>query len=416
MTDTSPAAVTTESARVHYGWVVVAAGFAVMFLTYGVQYGFGLFFAALTAEFGWSRASLSGVFSLYAGTYSFMGLIAGRLTDRWGPERVVALGGLLLGLGLALSGTVRALAPLYATYFVAGLGMSTAYVPCSSTAVRWFTTRRGTAVGLVMAGAGVGVLVCPRLIALLIDRAGWRTAYLVLGAGLALALAGLSRLLVREPAARGLRPYGGAPREEGAAEPGSPGWPVRRAIRHRSFVTLAGVYLTAWIPVFLPTVHLVPLAQDLGLAPAVGALALSALGAGSLAGRLVMGAVSDLIGRRAALAVSLALQALSFVGLALPTGAPSLLLAAAVYGFAYGAVTSLMPAIVADFFGPAHAGSLVGLIFGIAGPTAALGPLLGGLVFDLTRSYAWAFGGAAALNVLALGLLALARPPDARGV
>ena len=129
-----------------------------------------------------------------------------------------------------------------------------------------------------------------------------------------------------------------------------------------------------------------------------------------------MGAVSDLIGRRAALAVSLALQALSFVGLALPTGAPSLLLAAALYGFAYGAVTALMPAIVADFFGPAHAGSLVGLIFGIAGPTAALGPLLGGLVFDLTRSYAWAFGGAAALNVLALGLLAFARPPDARRV
>ena len=75
-----------------------------------------------------------------------------------------------------------------------------------------------------------------------------------------------------------------------------------------------------------------------------------------------------------------------------------------------------MPAIVADFFGPAHAGSLVGLIFGIAGPTAALGPLLGGLVFDLTRSYAWAFGGAAALNVLALGLLAFARLPDARRV
>src|SRR5262245_10714711 len=175
----------------HYGWVVVAAGFAVMFLTYGVQYSFGLFFAALTTEFGWSRAALAGVFSLYAGTYSFTGLISGRLTDRWGPRRVVALGGLLLGLGA--SSTVRSLAPLYATYFVAGLGMSTAYVPCNSTAVRWFAARRGTAVGLVMAGAGVGVLVCPRLVALLIERAGWRGAYLTLGIVLALALAALSR-------------------------------------------------------------------------------------------------------------------------------------------------------------------------------------------------------------------------------
>jgi len=395
----------------HYGWVVVAAGFTVMFLAYGVQYSFGLFFAALTTEFGWSRAALAGVFSLYAGTYSFTGLITGRLTDRWGPQRVVALGGLLLGLGLGASSTVRSLAPLYATYFVAGLGMSTTYVPCSSTAVRWFTARRGTAVGLVMAGAGVGVLVCPRLIALLIDRVGWRATYLTLGAGLALALAGLSRLLVRDPAARGLRPYGGAPAGDRAAEPGGPSWPVRRALRHPSFLALAGVYTATWIPVFLPPVHLVPLAQDLGLSPAAGATALSFLGGGSLAGRLIMGAVSDRIGRRAALAISLALQVLAFVGLALPTGAPSLFAASGVYGFAYGAVTALMPAIIGDFFGPAHAGSLVGLIFGIAGPTSSLGPVLGGLVFDVTRSYAWAFGGAAVLNLLALGLLALARPP-----
>ena len=398
---------------VHYGWVVVAAGFTVMFLAYGVQYAFGLFFAALSAEFGWSRASLAGVFSLYAGTYSFLGLVAGRLTDRWGPRRVVAVGGVLLGLGLGLSGLVRALPPLYATYVVAAMGMSTAYVPCSSTAVRWFAARRGLAVGLVMAGAGVGVLVCPPLIALLIARLGWRAAYHVLGVVLAAALLGLSRLLLREPAARGLAPYGGVPRDSdsGSATAAPRNWPPSRVLRHPSFLALAGVYTASWIPVFLAPVHLVPLAQDLGLPPVVGATALSALGAGSLAGRVGMGAVSDRIGRRGALAVSLGLQVVSFVGLALPTGAASLLAAAALYGVAYGGVTALMPAIVADFFGPAHAGSLVGLIFGIAGPTSSLGPVMGGWIFDVTRSYAWAFGGAAALNLLALGLLAFARPP-----
>ncbi len=319
-------------------------------LAYGVQYAFGLFFAALSAEFGWSRASLAGVFSLYAGTYSFLGLVAGRLTDRWGPRRVVAVGGVLLGLGLGLSGLVRALPPLYATYVVAAMGMSTAYVPCSSTAVRWFAARRGLAVGLVMAGAGVGVLVCPPLIALLIERLGWRAAYHVLGLVLATGLIGLSRLLVREPAARGLTAYGGVARDRGngRAPAALPGWPPSRALRHPSFLALAGVYTATWIPVFLAPVHLVPLAQDLGLPPVVGAAALSALGAGSLAGRVGMGAVSDRIGRRGALAVSLGLQVVSFVGLALPTGAASLLAAAALYGVAYGGVTALMPAIVAD--------------------------------------------------------------------
>jgi MFS family permease len=95
---------------VHYGWIVVGAAFTVLFLTYGVQYAFGLFFIALTEEFGWSRASLSGVFSLYAAAYAFFGLFAGRLTDRWGPRAVVALGGGFLGLGL--SGGVQNLVPL----------------------------------------------------------------------------------------------------------------------------------------------------------------------------------------------------------------------------------------------------------------------------------------------------------------
>jgi MFS family permease len=397
-------------APLHYGWIIVATGFAIMFLTYGVQYSFGLFFTALSAEYGWSRASLSGVFSLYAGTYSFLGLVSGRLTDRWGPGRVVALGGVLLGSGLALSGTVHALAPLYATYLVAGLGMSTAYVPTSSTAVRWFTARRGLAVGLVMAGAGVGVLLLPPLIALAIERLGWRGAYLGIGTGVGLALLALSRLLVREPGGLGLAPYGGAGRAESGPAP-RPSWPAGAAVRHPAFLALAAVYTLSWIPVFLPPVHLAAQARDLGLSPVIGATTLSALGGGSLTGRVAMGALSDVIGRRGALALSLALQAGSFVGLALPTGAASLLGAAALYGFAYGAVTALMPAIVTDFFGPAHAGSLVGLIFGIAGPTSAIGPVLGGYLHDLTGSYTGAFGAAAAINAVACALLAAARPP-----
>jgi MFS transporter, OFA family, oxalate/formate antiporter len=398
---------------VHYGWTVVAAAFAVLFLAYGVQYAFGLFFTALTHEFGWSRASLSGVFSLYAAGYALLSLPAGRLTDRWGPRAVVALGGALLGLGLALSGAIRDLAALYATYFLAAMGMSTAYVPCNATVARWFEARRGLAVGLAMSGAGVGIFVCPPLVAMLLAHAGWRRAYFVLGVGLALALGLIACLLVRDPRDRGLRPYGAAPARAPAGVV-EDGWPVERAIRHRSFGLLLVVYAATWIPVFMPLVHLVPLARDLGLSPLIGATALSTLGAGSLAGRLGMGAVSDAIGRRPALAISLGLQALAFAGLAGATDVTALYAAAAVYGLAYGAVSTLMPALVADFYGPAHAGSLVGLCFGLAGPGSGLGPVLGGWLFDRTGTYAWAFGFGAALNVLALSLVLALRPPDRR--
>ena len=188
-------------------------------------------------------------------------------------------------------------------------------------------------------------------------------------------------------------------------------WSVRQIARHRSFALLVGVYTATWIPVFMPPVHLVPLARDLGLPSVVGATALSALGAGSLAGRLVMGGISDAIGRRPALMISLGLQTLSFVGLAGASGVAALLAAAATFGFAYGAVSALMPAVVTDFYGPAHAGSLVGLIFGLAGPAGGLGPVLAGWLFDTTGSYVAAFGLGAGLNLAALVLAALARPP-----
>jgi sugar phosphate permease len=95
--------------RLFRGWTIVGGAFVGLFLAYGTQYAFGVFFAALLAEFRWSRASLAGAFSLYAFVYSVFGLVAGRLTDHWGPRAVIASGGLLLGAGLAGMSQVTAL-------------------------------------------------------------------------------------------------------------------------------------------------------------------------------------------------------------------------------------------------------------------------------------------------------------------
>ena len=192
--------------------------------------------------------------------------------------------------------------------------MSSAYVPCNATVARWFEARRGLAVGLGLSGASAGTFAGPPLVALLIAEVGWRRSYALLGVGLALSLGLLAGLFVRDPRDRGLSPYGAASRPVSATA-AADGWPIRRVVRHPSFALLVAVYTTTWIPVFMPPVHLVPLARDLGLSPVVGATALSALGAGSLVGRLGMGAVSDAIGRRPTLVIALGLQMLSFVGL-----------------------------------------------------------------------------------------------------
>ncbi|MBI1959695.1 MAG: MFS transporter, partial [Candidatus Rokubacteria bacterium] len=192
-----------------YGWVVVGGAFVVLFLAYGAQYAFGVFFAALLDEFGWSRASLAGAFSLYAFTYSGCGVLAGRLTDRLGPRVVIALGGGFLGLGLMAMSQVTALWQPFVLYGgVAALGMSTAYVPCTATIVRWFVERRGLAVGIASAGGSLGTFALPPVAHLLVTTVGWRWAYIIFGGVILVALNLVAVVMRRDPEALGLAPDG----------------------------------------------------------------------------------------------------------------------------------------------------------------------------------------------------------------
>lgn len=395
------------------GWAIVGGAFLVLFLAYGAQYSFGVFFAALLAEFGWSRASLAGAFSLYAFAYCVFGFPAGRLTDRWGPRVVIAAGGVFLGTALAGMAWVNALWQPYLLYgVVAALGMGTAYVPCNTTVVRWFVARRGLAVGLASSGGSVGTFVLPPVAQLLVSGIGWRGAYLVFGGAIFVLLNLVARLMHRDPESLGLHPDG-APGPPAALGREETAWPLRRALRTRAFWLVGATFTATWIPVFVPLVHIVPFARDLGHSALTGAWVVSALGAGAVLGRLVMGGISDRIGRRPAVGLALTLQALAFLGF---LGAERLAVfygAALLFGYSYGAISTLFPAIVGDFFGRSQAGALVGLLFAVAGSMAGWGPLAAGALYDATGGYDLTWRLAAGMNVLALGLLALARPPHA---
>jgi len=176
-------------------------------------------------------------------------------------------------------------------------------------------------------------------------------------------------------------------------------------------MALVGFYVATWLPVFVPLVHLVAFAEDIGLSRGVGAAALSVLGAGSLVGRIVLGALSDRVGRRPVLALALVLQAAGFIVLVVTNGPTLLMTAAAVFGLGSGAVVGLLPAVVADLFGSAHAASLIGVILAAAALPIALGPWFGGWVFDVSGTYASVFLAGATVNLVGLGLLLPVRSP-----
>jgi MFS family permease len=230
-------------------------------------------------------------------------------------------------------------------------------------------------------------------------------------------LTGCSCLLVQTPETIGLRPDGleenpfiAQPLTSELAEERS--YTLVEARRTGAFWLLNAIFTLTWLVVFMPMVHLVPFATDMGVSAFAAAMTISVIGFAGFVGRLGIGPLSDRCGRIVSLGVCLLLQALSFAGFTISSGAVMLYVSAAVFGFSYGGVTALFPALLGDFFGRAQIGAIVGFIFALAGSPAAFGPLIAGLIYDAAHSYTLAFDLSAALNFTALVLLFFLKRPQ----
>jgi MFS family permease len=398
--------------RLFYGWLVVAGCFGILSVAYGIQFSYGVFLPAMAAETGWDRTSLSLPFSLYILIYSALGAASGWCTDRWGPRIVIACGALLLGAGLGLTSRVEAQWQLYLSLgLIAALGMSAIYVPCSATVVRWFTQRRGLALGIGASGQSFGNLLVPPLAALLLAAYGWRSTYLLMGVVGAVLIALCAAVMMRDPERMGLLSDGIAPAREAQQVKLDAAWSLIAARRTAAFWLLTAVYTMTWMVAFLPLVHIVPFALDLGVPTVRAALVISLIGAGSLAGRLLSGMASDRVGRLPLLAVGLAMQALAFLGFLASTGVGLLYPSALLFGLAFGGTSILFPAIIGDFFGRLAVGRILGLSWAIAASSAAFGPVIAGYLFDRTGYYGIAFMLCAALNIAAACVVLLLKKP-----
>jgi MFS family permease len=415
---TAPTAVVTLKG-LFYGWVIVACTFVILCIAYGIQFSFGVFMAEISKDTGWGRDSLSLPYSLYVFLYSALGAVAGRFTDRWGPRIVITVGGCLLGIGIILTSQVTALWQMYLSLgLIAAAGMSAAYVPCNATVVRWFIEKRGLAIGLTSSGASFGTFVFPPLAAALIGTYGWRHAYVLLGVVAIAVISLCAAFTVRDPEHMGLSPDGHAPTPSPPTAGESPStsfvrdWTLAEAQRTSSFWLLNVVFTLTWLVVFMPMVHVVSFAVDLGIPQFRAAMAISVIGFAGFMGRLFIGTISDRIGRVPTLGLCFLLQSLGFTGFAFSADLMSLYLAAAVFGLSYGGVTALFPAIIGDFYGRTSIGSIAGFIFAVSGSPAALGPLIAGYIYTITGHYSVAFLLSAVLNMIALALLFLLKKPD----
>lgn len=389
-----------------FGWKVVGAAFTVLFVVYSIQFSFGTFVDDIVADTGWSETRLQLIFAVYVFSYSGLSAVTGAFTDRFGPRRVVGLGAVLLMCGYLIWAAAGSLwVAFLGLGIVAPLGMSASWAPCNATVVRWFVERRGFALALSTSGTSLANIIAPPIAALLVQAWGWRAA-LASFAG----LGGVGMLIAstwfrRDPESMGQHPDGSPtpPAVESGRVSASAIAPAQ-AMRTTTYWLILGMYALSFLVVFVPFVHSNQFAISLGVAPVTAATVISSIGIGGLAGRLFGGPLSDRFGRKQLVVVAFGLETIAFLTMSIAPGLAVLYIGAIVFGFAYGATVLMLPALVGDYFGREHAGSLVGRIFGTAGSLAAVGPYVAQLMVDSSGSYRIAFALAGIANGAALTL------------
>lgn len=394
-----------------YGYLIVAACACVQAIGVGSYVSFGVFFKSLLAEFNWSRATLSGAHSLTFLVAGLLGILVGRLTDRFGPRILMTVAGFFCGFALLLMSRINEPWQLYLFYsLLFGMGLSAVDVIALSTTARWFVRRRGVMTGLVKMGTGSGQLVMPLVASLLIAGLGWRTAYVIMGAMAMLLLILTAQLLRRDPARMGLAPDGGLRTETSGSEPPQPGASLAEALRNRQFWTIFFANLAACFSLMSVMLHIVPHATDIGIPATAAAGVLSTIGGVSMAGRFVIGNAIDRVGNRASMIFCFVMLIAVLLWLQVAEELWMLYLFAAVYGFTHGGFFTVISPIVAEYFGLRSHGLLFGMAVFAGTVGGFIGPIFAGRVFDVTASYSLAFWVCIVSAALGLGLILSLKP------
>lgn len=390
-------------------WLTVVAAFFASAVTLGTAYSFGAFFESMSEDFGSERGATAVIFGLTTFAFFWISLVTGRLLDRFGPRLVLGIGAAAMFVGLLLTSRVDSLGAGYVTYG-GGVGIAAAcgYVPMVAMVGGWFVHHRAVAVGLAVAGIGVGTMVLSPLSAALIDRYGWRDTYVIFAIG------GTAVLLLCLPLAA--RPPG-----DGSPQPSRFADALHSPVFRRIHVSAFALGLA----LFVPFVFVGQYAKDRGIGSVQAAVLVGVLGGASVLSRVGFGSLVRRFGSFRLYRTCFVIHGVSFlVWLVSGNSYVLLLLFVLVLGVGYGGFVALGPIVISDRMGVAGLGSILGLLYTAPGLGALIGAPTAGWIIDRTDTYRWAIIACLAACVVSVGLLTglpvgpdgrLERAPDARG-
>jgi MFS family permease len=405
MDDNNQPRQTGKAGRLHYGFVVLGLVILVVFSALGLaRFGYTSILPAMQAALQLSNTQTGVLQSWNLIGYLVTVVFSGVLAARFGPRVVIAVGLLVVVLGMGLTGLIPTFGAGCAGRFLAGVGGASSNVPAMALLSAWFgARRRGLAAGAGAAGSSVGLIVTGPLVPAILQRAGadgWRVSWAVL-AGLTLLVFTAAALFLRNrPAEKGLRPIGESEAESRPAAAAASVLDWASVYRSRLLWKLAAIYFGFGFSYIIYSTFFVRyLTGEAGFSRSgAGGLWLQ-VGVVSIVGGFLWGSVSDRWGRRAALFWVFGLQGTAFLLFGLGREAWSVYSSAALFAATAWSVPALMAALCGDLFGARLAPAALGLITLVFGLGQALGPYLAGAIADATHSFAPAFllAGAVAL-------------------
>ena len=268
---------------------------------------------------------------------------------------------------------------LYFFYgFVFALGVASIYSPLMATVSRWFTEKRGLAVGVGAAGLGAGSLVFSPLAAWLISSYGWRIAYIVVGVICWVLFIPVARFVKQAPKRSiEVEVEGKSTKDFTAAQ----------ALKTRAFWMISLAWLFAAIADWAIMINIVPLLTDRGIPLVTAGIVAGVIGGTSIASRIGGGFLSDRIGRKRCFLCSVVVQLIGVFLLLFCRELWMFFLFAIIFGLGVGGWAGVVPSFIVDFFGSKATATILGLTVVFAGIGTALGPFAGGRIFDVTGSY-----------------------------
>ena len=393
--------------------MVVTLG-ATATVSYGIlSYAFAVFIAPMSAELGWSKARITGAFSVGQLVAGVTAIPLGRWVDRHGARGVMTGGSILATVLLVAWSRVHSTIGYYVVWALLGVASAAVlYEPAFAVVATWFRRDRGRALTVLTFIGGFASVVFVPLTTLLVERQGWRQALLSLAAVYAvLTIVPHALVLRRRPSDIGLEPDGqlgrgrsGAPHPFDGPQETETDIRASEAIRSRAFRWIAVAFALSAITTTAVSVHLVPLLRERGYSPAFAAAAMGMVGLMALPGRLIF---TPLGGRRSRATVTASIFALAAVaiGVLLASRGPiSVWLFVALFGAGFGAITPARAALVAETFGAGSYAAISGVLAFTISVARALAPVGASALYEVAGGRIIAGYDAVLLLLLVLAL------------